>query len=94
MNRDIDDRDWTGELAKANDRESLDLNVETAAHRASGDSRDRKAGTRRGTASTGKPKTHARAAARDQLAETKDSSDTSDKAGKRQRSHLEAEEPG
>ena len=78
--------------------------METAAHRASGDSRDRKAGTRRGTASTGEPKTRARAAAKDQLAETKDSSDTGDKYGKQQRRHLdpghqrqgrrEAAEPG
>ena len=32
MNRDIDDGDGTGELANAKDRESLDQNVETAAH--------------------------------------------------------------
>ena len=63
MNRDIDDGDGTGELANAKDRESLDLNVETAAHRVSGDSRDRKAGTRRGTASTGEPQTCATTAA-------------------------------
>ena len=62
MNRDIDNADGTGELAK--DRESLDLNVETVAHGASGNSRDRKAGTRRGTASTGEPQTRATTAAR------------------------------
>ena len=60
----MDDGDRTGELANAKDRESLDLNVETAAHGANGDSRDRKAGTRRGTASTGEPQTHATTAAR------------------------------
>ena len=63
MNRDIDNGDGTGELAKAKDRESQDLNVETAVHGASGDSRDRKAGTRRGTASTGEPQTRATTAA-------------------------------
>ena len=63
MNRDIDDGDGTGELANAKDRESLDLNVETAAHGASGDSRDRKAGLRHGTASTGEPQTRASTAA-------------------------------
>ena len=61
MNSDIDNGDGTGELAK--DRESLDLNVETAAHLASGDSRDRKAGTRHGTVSTGEPQTCATTAA-------------------------------
>ena len=40
--------DGTGGLAKAKDRESLDLNVETVTHRASGDSRDGGAGTRHG----------------------------------------------
>ena len=45
---DIDDGDRTGGLANAKDRESLDLNVETATHGASGDSRDGRAGTRRG----------------------------------------------
>ena len=64
MNRDIDNGDGNGELANAKDRESLDLNVETVAHWASGDSRDRKAGTRRGTASTGEPQTRATTAAR------------------------------
>ena len=59
MNRDIDDRDGTGELANAKDRESLDLKVETAAHGASGDSRDRKVGTRRGMASGPRPRTTA-----------------------------------
>ena len=63
MNRDIDNRDGTGGLANAKDRDSLDLNVETAAHWASGDSRDRKAGTRHGTASTGEPQTRATTAA-------------------------------
>ena len=48
-----------GGHANAKDRESLDLNVETVTHRASGDSRDGRAGTRRGTAGTGEP--HARA---------------------------------
>ena len=61
--RDIDDGDRIGELANAKDRESLDLNVETAEHGASGDSKDRKAGTRRGTASTGEPQTRATTAA-------------------------------
>ena len=40
---DIDDGDGTRGLANAKDRESLDLNVETATHGASGDSRDGKA---------------------------------------------------
>ena len=56
---DIDDGDGTGGLANAKDRESLDLNVETATHGASGDSRDGRAGTRRGTAGTGEPHTRA-----------------------------------
>ena len=62
---DIDDGDRTGGLANAKDRESLDLNVETATHGTSGDSRDGKAGTRRGTAGTGEPQhvqQHCRAA--------------------------------
>ena len=63
MNRDIDNRDGTGGLANTMDRESLDLNVETAAHWAGGDSRDKKAGTRHGTASTGEPQTRATTAA-------------------------------
>ena len=57
--RDIDDGDGTGGLANAKDRESRDLNVETATHGSSGDSRDRKAGTRRGTTSTGEPQMRA-----------------------------------
>ena len=56
---DIDDGDGTGELANAKSRESPDPNVETATHAASGDSRDGRAGTKRGTAGTGEP--HARA---------------------------------
>ena len=56
---DIDNGDGTGGLANAKDRESRDLNVETATHGASGDSRDSKAGTRRGTTSTGEPQTRA-----------------------------------
>ena len=56
---DIDDWDGTRGLANAKDRESLDLNVETATHGASGDSRDGRAGTRRGTAGTGGPHTRA-----------------------------------
>ena len=56
---DIDEGDGTGGHAYAKDRESLDLNVETVTHSASGDSRDGRAGTRRGTAGTGGP--HARA---------------------------------
>ena len=51
--------DGTGGLANAKDRESQDLNVETATHGASGDSRDGRAGTRRGTAGTGEPQTRA-----------------------------------
>ena len=47
---DIDDGDGTGGHANAKDRESLDLNMETVTHRASSDSRDGRAGTRRGTA--------------------------------------------
>ena len=54
---DIDDGDRTGGLAK--DRESLDLNVKTVTHGASGDSRDGRAGMRRGTAGTGEPQTRA-----------------------------------
>ena len=57
--RDIDDGDGTGGQANAKDRESLDPNVETVTHRASGDSRDGRAGTRRGTAGTGGPHTRA-----------------------------------
>ena len=57
--RDIDDGDGTGELANAKNRELPDLNVETATHVASGDSRDGRAGTRRGTAGTGEPHTRA-----------------------------------
>ena len=57
--RDIDDGEGTGELANAKNRESPDLNVETATHGASGDSRDGRAGTRRGTAGTGEPHTRA-----------------------------------
>ena len=57
--RDIDDGDGTGGLDNAKDRELLDLNVETATHGASGDSRDGRAGTRRGTAGTGEPHTRA-----------------------------------
>ena len=56
---DIDDGDGTGGLANAKDREWLDLNMETATHGASGDSRDGRAGTRRGTAGTGEPQTRA-----------------------------------
>ena len=56
---DIDDGDGTGELANAKNRESPDLNVETATHVASGDSRDGRAGTRSGTAGTGEPHTRA-----------------------------------
>ena len=51
--------DRTGGFANAKDRESRDLNVETATHGASGDSRDGRAGTRRGTAGTGEPQTRA-----------------------------------
>ena len=47
--RDIDEEDGTGELDNAKNRESPDLNVETATHEANGDSRDGRAGTRRGT---------------------------------------------
>ena len=57
--------DGAGGLANAKDRELLDLNVETVTHRASGDSRDGGAGTRRGTAGTGEPQhvqQHCRAA--------------------------------
>ena len=54
---DIDDGDRTGGLDNAKDRESRDRNVETATHEASGDSKDGKAGTRRGTTSTGEPQT-------------------------------------
>ena len=54
---DIDDGDGTGGLANAKNRESPDLNVETATHVASGNSRDGRAGTRRGTAGTGEPHT-------------------------------------
>ena len=50
---DIDDGDGTGGLANAKDRESQDLNVETATHGASGDSRGgnetRRGGHRRTT---------------------------------------------
>ena len=56
---DIDDGDGTGDLANAKNRESPGLNVETVTHVASGDSRDGRAGTRRGTAGTGGPHTHA-----------------------------------
>ena len=56
---DIDDGDGTGGLDNAKDRESRDRNVETATHGASGDSKDGKAGTRRGTTSTGEPQTRA-----------------------------------
>ena len=56
---DIDDGDGTGGLDNTKDRESRDRNVETATHGASGDSKDGKAGTRRGTASTGEPQTRA-----------------------------------
>ena len=56
---DIDDGDGTGELANAKNRELPDLNVETATHVASSDSRDGRAGTKRGTAGTGKPHTRA-----------------------------------
>ena len=47
--RDIDEEDGTGELDNAKNRESPDLNVETATHVANGDSRDGRVGTRRGT---------------------------------------------
>ena len=50
---DIDDGDGTGDLANAKNRESPGLNVETVTRGASGDSRDGRAGTRRGTAGTG-----------------------------------------
>ena len=56
---DIDDGDGTGGLAYAKNRESPDLNVETVTHVASGDSRDGRAGTRRGTAGTREPQTRA-----------------------------------
>ena len=46
---DIDKEDGTGELDNAKNRESPDLTVETATHVANGDSRDGRAGTRRGT---------------------------------------------
>ena len=55
--RDIDKEDGTGELDNAKNRESPDLNVETATHEANGDSRDGRAGTRRGTQGTGEPHT-------------------------------------
>ena len=55
----IDEEDGTGELDNAKNRESPDLNVETATHVANGDSRDGRAGTRRGTAGTGEPQTRA-----------------------------------
>ena len=55
----IDEEDGTGELDNAKNRESPDLNVETATHVASGDSRDGRAGTRRGTTGTGEPHTRA-----------------------------------
>ena len=48
-----------GGHANAKDRESLDLNVETVTHRASGDSRDGRARLRRGMAGTGGPHTRA-----------------------------------
>ena len=56
---DIDDGDRTGGLDNAKDRESRDRHLETATHEASGDSKDGKAGTRRGTTSTGEPRTRA-----------------------------------
>ena len=56
---DIDDGDGTGDLANAKNRESPGLNVETVTRGASGDSRDGRAGTRRGTAGTGGPHTRA-----------------------------------
>ena len=55
--RNIDEEDGTGELDNAKNRESPDLNVETATHGANGDSRDGGAGTRRGTKGTGGPHT-------------------------------------
>ena len=74
--RDIDDGDGTGGLANAKNRESPGLNVETATHVASGDSRDRRAGTRRGTAGTGEPNTrattHCRAAGDGEMTRTKE----------------------
>ena len=57
--RDIDDGDGTEELANTKNRESPDLNVETATHVASSDSRDGRAGRRGGTAGTGEPQTNA-----------------------------------
>ena len=57
--RDIDDGDGTGGLDNAKDRESRDRHLETVTHEASGDSKDGKAGTRRGTTSTGEPQTRA-----------------------------------
>ena len=56
---DIDDGDGTGDLANTKNRESPGLNVETVTRVASGDSRDWRAGTRRGTAGTGGPHTRA-----------------------------------
>ena len=46
--RNIDNEDGTGEHTNAKGREAQDQNVETAAHKASDDSRGGKAGTRRG----------------------------------------------
>ena len=66
---DIDDGDGTGGLANAKNRE-------TATHMASGDSRDGRAGTRRGTAGTGEPNTrattHCRAAGDGEMTRTKE----------------------
>ena len=53
--------------------------------RASGDSRDGEAGTRRGKASTGEPQTRATTAAGQQSSEDKDSINTGNRAGKQRR---------
>ena len=97
---DIDDGDRTGGLAIAKDRESLDLNVETAAHGASGDSRDGKAGTRRSTAGTGEPQhvqQHCRAAVdgendEDEVDQHQGEGDGSQEAGERRGGELPDEE--
>jgi len=97
---DIDDGDGTGGLANAKDRESLDLNVETATHGASGDSRDGKAGTRRGTAGTGEPQhvqQHCRAAVdgendEDEVDQHQGEGDGSQEAGERRDGELPDEE--
>ena len=78
--RDIDDKDGTGGGSTAPRTGNRQTDVETATHRASDGTRNRRAGTRRGTAGTGEPHKHAQ----QHGSETADEEDDKDKPDQHQ----------